>query len=75
MNWRDRGRYRSNLIWVIQMRNGKWIASAAALPAEGVLATPGPGDQCVPGEFDSEDDAVAAAKQYIDEKQRQRGTC
>ena len=74
MNWQDRGLYRSNFIWVIQLRNGKWIASVAALPEAGALATPGPGEQCVPGEFDSEDDAVAAAKKYIDEQQRQRGT-
>ena len=74
MNWQDRGLYRSNFIWVIQLRNGKWIASVAALPEAGVLATPGPGEQCVPGELDSEDDAVAAAKKCIDEQQRQRGT-
>lgn len=67
MDWQDKGRYRSNFIWVVRTRSGKWIASVAAYPEEGGCHA-GPGEQCVPGEFASEEDADAAAKRYIDEK-------
>ena len=72
MDWKDRGRYRNWLIWVLKLWNGSWVASVAALPDRGAMFTAGPGEQCVPGEFDSEADAVAAAMRYIDERLRLR---
>jgi hypothetical protein len=75
MSWQDRGTYEGHSIHVIQLREGKWNASVAALPQSGgAFATPGPGDECVPGDFDSDDEAVKGAKRYIDQKQQQRGT-
>jgi hypothetical protein len=72
MEWKDNGRYQNWLIWVVQPQNGGWAASVAALPEGGAGFTAGPGEQCVPGEFDSEVDAVAAAKKYIEERIRRR---
>ena len=72
MGWKEKRRYRNWLIWVGQPQNGGWVASVAALPDEGSLATAGPGEQCVPGDFDSEPDAVAAAEKYIDERIQRR---
>ena len=70
MSWQERGTYEGHSIWVMQLRKGKWSASVVALPQSGVIATAGPGDVCVPGEFDSENDAVDAAKQYLEQKGR-----
>ncbi len=72
MDWKERGPYRNWLIWLLKLKNGSWVASVAALPERGAMWTAGPGEQCVPGEFDSEADAVAAAKGYIDERLRLR---
>jgi hypothetical protein len=69
-DWDKRGIYEGYYIWVIHPRDGKWIASVAAIPQSDVFATARPGDECVPGEFDSDNDAAHAAKQYIDQKQR-----
>ena len=68
MEWKEKGRYQNWLIWVVQPQNAGWVASVAALPEKGAMFTAGPGEQCVPGEFDSEADAVAAAMRYIDER-------
>lgn len=72
MEWREKAPYQNWLIWVLKLHNGGWVASVAALPEGGPMFTAGPGEQCVPGVFDSEVDAVAAAEKYIDEKIRLR---
>ena len=72
MEWKGKGRYQNWLIWVLKLHNGAWVASVAALPERVGLATAGPGQQCVPGEFDSEADALTAAEKYVDEKIRLR---
>jgi len=72
MEWKEKGRYRNWLIWVLKLWNGSWVASVAALPDRGAMFTAGPGEQSIPRGFGSEADAVAAAKRYIGEKVRLR---
>jgi hypothetical protein len=70
MDWRILIRYKGFSISVLKLPLGRWLASIETLgPKRGVMAVPGPGQgEPVPGEFDSEDAAVEAAKAHIDRK-------
>ncbi len=64
--------YKGFAIWVGKGRKGDWIASVNALP-ERAGATAGPGEgEVVPGDFDSRDAVIEAAKRRINEIQEQR---
>lgn len=66
-------RYKGFSISVFKPPSGRWLASIETLgPKRGVMAVPGPGQgEPVPGEFDSGDGAVEAAKSHIDHKRGQ----
>jgi hypothetical protein len=70
MDWRIGMRYKGFSISVSKPPSGGWLASIETFgPKRGVMAVPGPGrGEPVPGEFDSEHDAVEAAKSHIDRK-------
>ena len=64
MDWEIKDIYRDFVIWVIKRSDGKHLT-------EVVLASPGisTGRHAVPGEFDSPEAAVEAARRYIDDQQ------
>ncbi len=64
MEWKAKPRFGGFLIWVADFE-GHWIASIAALPQYGAMATAGPGEDVIPGEFATEGAAVEAAMKYI----------
>jgi hypothetical protein len=72
MDWKEVPRYSGFLIWVGLSPNGRWVASVAALPQRGVMPTAGPGEQMVPGDYATEEEAAKVARKYIWEKHRQR---
>jgi len=73
MQWKGKRRYRGFLVWVGDLPGGRWVASVAALPEQGAMATAAPGEQCAPGDFPSEEEAELAARNYIDQIQAKRG--
>ena len=50
MEWKEKPAFGGFLIWVAEVE-GHWIASTAALPQHGAMATAGPGDHVIPAEF------------------------
>lgn len=62
-----KGKHRDFVIFVTKRSDGKHLAQVA-------LASPeiGTGDHAVPGEFDSQETAVEAARRYIDDWYKQR---
>ncbi len=73
MHWKEKRQYWGFLVWVGEQRTGRWVASVAALPEQGATSTAGPGEQCAPGDFPSEEQAELAARNYIDQIQARRG--
>jgi hypothetical protein len=73
MHWKEKERYRGFLVWVGKLRDGRWVASVAALPEQGSGFTARPGEHCAPGDFPSEEQAELAARNYIDQIQAGRG--
>ncbi len=68
MDWKERPWLESgHLIWVAEL-DGRWLASLAALPRSGGLATAGPGAEVIPGDFETEEAAENAAKRFIIQK-------
>jgi hypothetical protein len=65
--------YKRFHIWPVQLRQGKWGATVHRSPSRGAMATAGPsGGEAVPGDFDSKEAAIEAAKEYIDRKHVQQ---
>ena len=77
-------RYKGFSISVLKLPSGRWFASIEKLgPKRGMMTLSGPGQgEPVPGEYDSENAAVEAAKLHFECKrgddsigpQRRRGT-
>jgi hypothetical protein len=72
MHWKEKRRYRGFLVWVGELRGSCWVASVAALHEQGSGFTAPPGEQCVPGDFSSEEEAELAARNHIDQIQAGR---
>ena len=64
--------YHGFVIWVGKRREGDWLASVSALPERGAMYVAGPGEGHILGPSESRNAAVNAAKEYVDERQRQR---
>ena len=67
MEWTERPHFAEFLIWVAKPEK-RWIASVAALPRQGGLYTAGPGEEVIPGDFDTAENAEKAAQRYIIQK-------
>jgi hypothetical protein len=70
MDWEEKPRFGNFLIWVSES-HGYWIASVAALPRHGGMYTAGPGEEVIPGVFDTQESAEDAAKAYIIQRRGQ----
>jgi hypothetical protein len=74
MSWEIADIYHGFQISVLQLRSGRWVTTVERLPEpRKAIGTAGPCEGvCVPGEFNSQDAAVDAAKNHIDQKHVQR---
>ncbi len=62
--------YGEERVWLRVREDGRWEASLRGKRARPgtARAAPGPGEDMVPGDYESKDAAFEAAKKYIDQR-------
>lgn len=76
MDWQEIGPHRDAVIWVRELRAGRWMAGVTPLaaPPAGMPGFASPsGELVLPEECESQAAAVEAAKRYLNQEQERRG--
>lgn len=75
MDWKEIGPYRDFLIWVRQLRGGRWTAAVTCLsqqPASRAISTLPLDEMVLPEGFESEAAAIEAAKRHVNREHQRR---